>query len=70
MVNFKAFQAVNPLEFKGSAHPVDAKIWTIEMEISFALVKARDNQKTKFVSHEAYYWWESVYAIEGTTEIS
>ena len=42
--------------------------------MSFALVKARDNQKTEFASyflnHKAYYWWESVYTIEGMTEVS
>ena len=74
MITFKAFQAVNSPDFKGSAHPEDAKIWPNKMEMSFALVKARDNQKTEFASyflkHEAYYWWDSVYAMVGKTEIS
>ena len=44
------------------------------MEMSFALVKARDNQTTEsasyFLKHETYYWWESVYAMECKTEVS
>ena len=65
---------MNPREFKGSADPIDAKIWSNEMEMFFALVKARDNQTTEsasyFLKHETYYWWESVYAMEGKREVS
>ena len=55
MITFKAFQAVNSPDFKGSAHPEDAKIWPNEMEMSFALVKARDNQKTEFAGYFVKY---------------
>ena len=44
------------------------------MEMSFALVKARYNRTTEsasyFLKHEAYYWWESVYAMEGKRKVS
>ena len=58
MITFKAFQAVNSPDFKGSAHPEDAKIWP---KTEFA---------GYFLKHEAYYWWDSVYAMVGTTEVS
>ena len=59
---------MNPLEFKGTADPVEAQAWLKEMEKAFDLVGVEDNQKCKFVSYylksEANYWWESVKALE------
>ena len=60
---------MKPLEFKGSADPVEANTWLKEMEKAFELVGAGAEQKTKFASYflkgEANYWWESTRALEG-----
>ncbi|XP_063945950.1 uncharacterized protein LOC135151431 [Daucus carota subsp. sativus] len=73
-VTFKNFQSVNPPEFKGSADPIEARIWLKEIEKAFMLVKVRDEQKTEFASYylkeEATYWWESVRAMEGTENVT
>nr|XP_017224824.1 PREDICTED: uncharacterized protein LOC108201049 [Daucus carota subsp. sativus] len=73
-VTFKNFQSVNPPEFKGSADPIEARIWLKEIEKAFMLVKVRDEQKTEFASYylkeEATYWWESVRAMEGTEDVT
>ncbi|XP_063950154.1 uncharacterized protein LOC135152907 [Daucus carota subsp. sativus] len=73
-VTFKNFQSVNPPEFKGSADPIEARIWLKEIEKAFVLVKVRDEQKTEFASYylkeEATYWWESVRAMEGTEDVT
>ncbi|KAL8108205.1 hypothetical protein AgCh_024593 [Apium graveolens] len=50
-VTFKQFQAVKPLEFKGSVDPVEANAWLKEMEKAFDLVGAGTEQKTKFASY-------------------
>ncbi|XP_017227566.1 uncharacterized protein LOC108203280 [Daucus carota subsp. sativus] len=73
-VTFKNFQSVNPPEFKGSADPIEARVWLKEIEKAFVLVKVREEQKTEFASYylkdEATYWWESVRAMEKTENVT
>lgn len=67
-VAFKSFQVVKPPEFKCSADPIEERAWLKEIEKTFALVKVRENQKTKFASYflkgKENYRWESKKALE------
>ncbi|KAL8099164.1 hypothetical protein AgCh_031730 [Apium graveolens] len=73
-VTFKTFQAVNPLEFKGFADPIEVRVWLKEIEKAFALVKVKEEQKTEFASYylknEATYWWETVKVLKGTDDVA
>ncbi|KAK1403348.1 CCHC-type domain-containing protein [Heracleum sosnowskyi] len=68
VVTFKSFQEAKPLEFKGSADPVEAKAWLKEMEKAFTLIEVTGEKKTEYASYflknEASYWWETSKALE------
>ena len=70
---FKAFQSVQPPEFKGTPDPVGAQSGLKEIEKAFALAQIPENKKTDYASYflknEANYWWESIKALEATEVI-
>ena len=65
---FKAFKALKPPEFQGTADPVEARTWLNEMEKSFEIMGTGDAQKTVFAAYllkgEANYWWEAKKNME------
>ena len=67
--SFKAFQSLRPPEFKGTANPVEARVWLKEMEKSFEILQITEEQKTVFATYilkgEANFWWESKKNLEG-----
>ncbi|XP_017256323.1 uncharacterized protein LOC108225879 [Daucus carota subsp. sativus] len=69
-VTFKAFQAVRPLEFKGTTDPIVARTWLKEIEKAFEIVGVEDEKKTLFATYmlkgEANFWWEARRGLEGT----
>lgn len=62
-VTFKSFKSLNPLEFKGTTDPVEARVWLKEIEKTFEIVGVEENRKTIFAAYmlkgEANYWWEA-----------
>ena len=66
---FKAFQSLQPPEFKGTTDPVEARAWLKEMEKSFKILHTADDQKMVFATYmlkgEANFWWESKKNLEG-----
>ena len=66
--SFKAFQALRPPVFKGTADPVEARAWLKEMEKSFEILQIAEEQKTVFATYmlkgEANFWWESKKNLE------
>ena len=69
VTSFKAFQALRPPEFKGTADPIEARAWLKEMEKSFEILQIAEEQKTVFATYmlkgEANFWWESKKNLEG-----
>ena len=48
---FKSFQAIYPLEFKGTADPIEVKAWLKEIEKAFQLVNVSEDKKTEYASY-------------------
>ena len=67
--SFKAFQSLQPPEFKGTADPVEARAWLKEMEKSFEILQIADDHKMVFATYmlkgEENFWWESKKNLEG-----